>query len=512
MMPDGPRSAMKLNLPVTQVERRYADDLTLVSTTDPQGRITHCNAAFAEVSGYPAEALLGRAHNVVRHPDTPPEVFADMWATLGAGRPWSGVVKNRCRNGDHYWVVANVTPVREGGRVAAYMSVRHRPTPAQVQAAEQQFAEIVRARAARGGEPRPPTPAPLPHRRLTLELAAGLLLLVGLAVAPLGLGMTLHALLLLVAAGLLLLAFEHRVVHGLQAATDAAGRLAGCDLAARCEHTRAEPLGSLLHGIWLANLNMRAVVDDVRHEIRTMESGADGIAQGSLGLSQRALQQSDDVQLTAVAMEQITRSAEAVAATAREVDEAAADARQTARRGGQSVAELMTTMSAIERATRAAAETVDLMEDIADQTELLAREASAAAARAGEEGIAYAVVASRIGALAHRSRSSAQQVRRLVAACAEQVAEGSRRAGAALADVESAIEAVGRVADRQREIATATDEQARGVADATRAMARIDAATGENAVLAGQSAAAGQALRERAATLARAVAVFRVGD
>ncbi|MBK1687544.1 methyl-accepting chemotaxis protein [Rubrivivax gelatinosus] len=501
---------MKLNLPVTQVERRYADDLTLVSTTDPQGRITHCNAAFAELSGYTADELLGRAHNVVRHPDTPPEVFADMWATLGAGRPWSGVVKNRCRNGDHYWVVANVTPVLDAGRVAAYMSVRHRPTPGQVQAAEARFAAFARARDGGGAAPRPAPPGADAPRRLTLELAAGLLLLVVLALAPLGLGMAVHAALLLGVAAWLVLRFERRVARGLQAATDAAGRLAGCDLAMHCEHTRAEPLSTLLHGIWLANLNMRAVVEDVRHEIRTIESGADGIAQGSLGLSRLAALQSDDVQVTAVAMEQITRSAEAVAATAREVDQAAAGARQTARRGGQSVAEMLTTMSAIERATRAAAETVELMEDIADQTELLAREASAAAARAGEEGIAYAVVASRIGALAHRSRSSAQQVSRLVSACAVQVAEGSRRAGAALADVEAAVDAVGCVADRQREIATATDEQARGVAEATRAVARIDAAAGENAVLAGQSAAAGQALRERAATLARAVAVFRV--
>ncbi|BAL96366.1 methyl-accepting chemotaxis protein [Rubrivivax gelatinosus] len=503
---------MKLNLPVTQVEHTYGDDVTLVSTTDAQGRITHCNAAFAELSGYAADELLGRAHNIVRHPDTPPELFAEMWATISAGRPWSGVVKNRCRNGDHYWVVANVTPVFEDGRIVAYMSVRHRPAAAQVAAAEALYAELARSREheREAAPPRPLAPRPM-HQRLTLELAAGLLAVVALAVLPRGLAPPAQAALVLAAATGVLLWFQHRVAARVRGVSEAAARLAGCDLAARCDDERARSLGTLRHAIWLANLNMRAVVHDVRHEIRSIAGAADEIAEGSRRLAALAEQQSADVQVTAVAMEQITRSAEAVAETAREVDRAADGARQTARRGGQSVAELLTTVSAIERATRAAAETIELMEDIADQTELLSREASAAAARAGEEGIAYAVVASRIGALAHRSRSSAQQVRQLVSACSEHVAEGSRRAGAAQADVQAAVEAVGCVADRLREIATATDEQARGVAEATRAMARIDEAACSNAALAEQSTGAGQALQARAATLARAVAVFRVG-
>lgn len=503
---------MKQNLPVTQVEREYADTLTLVSTTDPQGRITHCNADFCEVSGFAGEELLGRAHNLVRHPDMPPEVFAEMWATIAAGHPWSGVVKNRCRNGDHYWVVANVTPVFERGQIVAYMSVRHRPSPEQVALAEARHAALARARDGTVGVPataQPLVPRLPMHRRLSLELATGLLLPVVLAALPLA--PLPRAGLVLVAAALLLAWFHRRVASRVRGVTEAAARLAGCDLAARCDDEQACPPGTLRHAIWLANLNMRALVHDVRQEIRSIAGAADEIAEGSRRLAALAEQQSADVQVTAVAMEQITRSAEAVAETAREVDRAADGARQTVRRGGQSVAELLTTVGAIERATRAAAETIELMEDIADQTELLSREASAAAARAGEEGIAYAVVASRIGALAHRSRTSAQQVRRLVSACGEHVAEGSRRAGAAQSDIEAAVEAVGCVADRLREIATATHEQALGVAEATRAMARIDEAAGSNAALAEQSAGAGQALQARAATLARAVAVFRVG-
>ena len=133
---------MRNNQPVTQREREFPDGLTLVSTTDPQGRITHCNAAFVQVSGYSYEELLGQPHNLVRHPDMPPEAFKDLWSTIGHGRPWSGVVKNRCKNGDHYWVLANVTPVMENGKPVGYMSVRLKPTREQIQDAEALYARV----------------------------------------------------------------------------------------------------------------------------------------------------------------------------------------------------------------------------------------------------------------------------------------------------------------------------------------------------------------------------------
>ncbi len=97
----------------------------LVSTTALQKPHHLLQPAFIEVSGYNREELLGQPHNMIRHPDMPREAFRDLWATIQAGLPWSALVKNRRKNGDHYWVVANVTPVLEKGRVSGYMSVRH---------------------------------------------------------------------------------------------------------------------------------------------------------------------------------------------------------------------------------------------------------------------------------------------------------------------------------------------------------------------------------------------------
>jgi methyl-accepting chemotaxis protein len=127
---------MRSNLPVTQQEYALRDGATIVSRTDLKGRIAEVNDDFVEASGFTRAELIGQPHNLVRHPDMPPQAFADMWATLQAGKPWSGLVKNRRKDGGHYWVVANVTPLMTGEERTGYMSVRTRPTREQVQEAE----------------------------------------------------------------------------------------------------------------------------------------------------------------------------------------------------------------------------------------------------------------------------------------------------------------------------------------------------------------------------------------
>ncbi|MBL8332141.1 MAG: PAS domain-containing protein [Rubrivivax sp.] len=139
---------MRKNLPVTQQEYVLPDGMTIVSCTDLKGRITYVNADFLTASGFETDELIGKAHNIVRHPDMPEEAFADLWRTLQAGRPWTGLVKNRCKNGNFYWVVANATPLLENGAVSGYMSVRTRPTREQVAAADAAYRLFREGRAA----------------------------------------------------------------------------------------------------------------------------------------------------------------------------------------------------------------------------------------------------------------------------------------------------------------------------------------------------------------------------
>ena len=141
---------MRKNYPVTQREYPFPRNGTLVSTTDLKGRITYCNPSFIEVSGYAQDELLGQAHSLIRHPDMPEEAFRDMWATIQSGQPWSGAVKNRRKNGDYYWVMANVTPLVEGSRLVGYMSVRTEASKETVKGAEELYARMqAEARAGR---------------------------------------------------------------------------------------------------------------------------------------------------------------------------------------------------------------------------------------------------------------------------------------------------------------------------------------------------------------------------
>ncbi|MDP3818531.1 MAG: methyl-accepting chemotaxis protein [Methylotenera sp.] len=126
---------MKINMPVTQHEHELKESSQIVSKTDLKGKITFVNRDFIDISGYTEEELLGQSHNIVRHPDMPPEAFADLWNTVKAGKPWIGIVKNRCKNGDYYWVEATVSPFAESGQIAGFISVRKKASRQQIEGA-----------------------------------------------------------------------------------------------------------------------------------------------------------------------------------------------------------------------------------------------------------------------------------------------------------------------------------------------------------------------------------------
>ncbi|PAV66249.1 hypothetical protein WR25_00645 [Diploscapter pachys] len=139
---------MRVNLPITERERTFSNEQRLISTTDLDSRITYCNDAFVAISGFTYEELIGQTHNLVRHPDMPPIVFAHMWETIKQGKPWMGVVKNRSKNGDFYWVSAYVTAIYEDGRISGYESVRSLPSRAQIRRATALYARLRSGKAA----------------------------------------------------------------------------------------------------------------------------------------------------------------------------------------------------------------------------------------------------------------------------------------------------------------------------------------------------------------------------
>ena len=134
---------MRNNGPVTNQEVELSEGDLLVSRTDASGKITFVNQKFIDISGYSEQELVGSPHNVVRHPGMPVEAFADLWSTIKAGKPWEGLVKNRAKSGDHYWVRANVTPLIEGGEISGFISIRSKPVRSQVDQAERAYARLI---------------------------------------------------------------------------------------------------------------------------------------------------------------------------------------------------------------------------------------------------------------------------------------------------------------------------------------------------------------------------------
>ena len=517
---------MRENQPVTQRERDYPDGVTLVSTTDAQGRITHCNAAFVEVSGYTYDELLGQPHNLVRHPDMPPEAFKDMWSTIGHGRPWSGVVKNRCKNGDHYWVLANVTPALENGKPVGYMSVRLKPSREQVRDAEALYARIREERSGRktvrlhAGGVRKVGPADWPYAvfRLTLSqrFAIAMAMLYAIVALPGWLGLVgrplgwVEALLLAGGLGWFATWFHFSVARQLDECTAVAGQIAGCNLTGRIDYDPRHPLGKLVRNVWLANLNMQAIVDDVRNEVRGMTAAAKEIADGSRDLSTRTERQSADVQVTASSMEQVSASVRETADNAREVERTSESAIGLAGRGDEALADVVQTMGTIEQSSRRVGEVIQVIEGIAFQTNILALNAAVESARAGEHGKGFAVVAGEVRALAQRSSAAAKEIRDLIGESMSNVSGGTQRVHAAETVIRDVVKSVHHVGELVRQISGAAVEQSKGVGEVNAAINGIDQATQQNAALAEQASAACDTLEVRAGTLVRAVQIFKV--
>jgi PAS domain S-box-containing protein len=136
---------MRSNLPVTNVEHPIDDDTVIVSQTDTKGRLVYFNDQFVAAAGFTEAELMGQPHNIIRHPDMPPEAFENLWTTLQAGKPWTGAVKNRRKNGDFYWVLATASPIRTDGEVTGYTSIRTK-LPADQRAEAEQVYALLRAK------------------------------------------------------------------------------------------------------------------------------------------------------------------------------------------------------------------------------------------------------------------------------------------------------------------------------------------------------------------------------
>ena len=492
---------MRQNLPVTGRAVDLPQDVNIMSTTTPQSHITYVNPDFIKISGFSMEELLQQPHNMVRHPDMPPAAFEQLWATLKKGSSWMGLIKNRCKNGDHYWVSAYVTPISQNGTTIEYQSVRTKPDPKHVVAAEKAYAKM------RDGK------SPSSKRAIGLGLKMSLLVWAGIIATMTGASLMtelslLGAVAVTLVSGGLSSAVIATLLSPLRRLTQMSRDIGDNPLSQSLYTGRNDEFGQIEFALRMMQAETGSVIgrmsdasdrlgDYANRLLREIESG------NELSAAQQA--ETDQI---ATAVNQMAASIQEVASNALNAADAAGRADSETSSGQRLVADTSQSIGDLEAEIRQAAnviqeleeqsnnisEVLDVIRGIADQTNLLALNAAIEAARAGEQGRGFAVVADEVRSLAGRTQQSTADIQNMISALQERASssvkvmeQSSQQAHSSVSHAQqasTALTGIGRqvneITEMNTQIAAAVEQQSAVSEDINRGITNIRDTTDMN--------------------------------
>lgn len=470
---------MRNNQPVTQKLYAIPKHYRLISSTDKRGIITHCNDEFIEVSGFEKSELIGKNHNLVRHPDMPPGVFREMWETLSSGKIWMGLVKNRRKNGDHYWVSAFVTPVFEGGSIVGYESVRVPALQHEIDRAEYRYARLREDKSSTS------------LAELTLHYAKSNLPFIVIGTATIAalavLSGVVPALVALV--GFMLCSFwmAFQIKKDWQGIIDISpesysnpvvaqayfpdyGNRARVKLMLGCELARSR---TALARIEDAAGGLDVIANTTHEQAEITSTAVVQQNEATQNIASAVNQMSQAIQSVSERVDMNAESARSASKNVEEGNRKADDALNAIMSLKQAVGSISKTVEELAQSTNDIGEAASLISTIAEQTNLLALNAAIEAARAGEQGRGFAVVADEVRSLASKTRESTDKIHNIIHVLAERseravrvssdgmesaekgasIVEDTRKT---LADINAAVSVI---ADQTFEMASAVEEQ-----------------------------------------------------
>ncbi|MCL5042428.1 MAG: methyl-accepting chemotaxis protein [Gammaproteobacteria bacterium] len=501
---------MKINLPVTDHEVTLSSGDNLLTTTDLKGAVTYANPAFERISGYSQAEMLGKNHNLIRHPHMPPLAFEQMWSTIKSGKSWMGLVKNRCKNGGFYWVNAYVSPVMRDGKIIEFQSVRTKPERHQVAAAERAYTGLLAGHTPLALRlPSPGLTASLGLSSLLLFVLAGLFAFLATDLEPLA-----GALVLILLWGALQ-ACIYGFLRPLRKLAEKARQVGDNPLGQYLYTGSRNEIGAIHFALDMQQAESAALVGRMADAASLLQREAQELvaavrisSQGNQRQQQETDQVATAIEEMAASIQEVTRNAHSSAQAANDADAEVLDgqsvvaaSRDITQALEAKISDVSAVIGSLADKSQEISMVTEVINGIAEQTNLLALNAAIEAARAGEQGRGFAVVADEVRGLAGRTQQSTASIGGLIKGFQEdardavsamqsgleQVAasvDKARDAAAALHEINRKVAAI---TGSSAQIATAVEQQSAVSEEIMRSLERIRTVTSENAAAAVQS-------------------------